>query len=377
MKKKIGVATFTGQWPLNYGSALQTTALQWLLKEYGYDVESVTIYLGAPFRRFHRINRFYDRWNVLGKEWVKTFFSFRSFFKKNKIKLGGKSGEYPSDIYASKHATRYDILCCGSDAIWKRMYIRPFFLWDYDSVHIKPRFSYAASMLTGEFNTLHIAALNRFDGISVREEKTRDILSDFTEKEISVVLDPTLTIDEEYWNRAASRRCISEPYLLCYILDTPEKHYINVKDIARKHGISRIVFINTDFIDKAVRSFSYYHGEDYKGTVGPSRFLSLFKYADVICTDSFHGVCFSIVFRHQFYILIRDDLGIDNEKTYDYRLTDLLKRLSLGDRFVKRNADINAVKDICWDEVETSLKSERERSREYLSGILKTCNDKV
>lgn len=373
MKKTVGIATFTGQWPLNYGSALQTTALQWLIRDNGYNVASATICLGKTFDRFYSAKRFYYRYDSLGIEWIKTFFKFRSFFRKNKIKLGGHFGEFSNDQSAEKEAEKYDLLCCGSDAIWKKMFIRPFFFWGYPKLKEKPRFSYAASMQAGEFDKDYIGKLDQFSAVSVREKTTKEIIQENIKKEITVVLDPTLTVDEIRWHEVASKRLIDEPYLLCYFLTQSERHFINVLDLARKHGMSRVVFINTDYIDKGVRVFTYYHGMEYKKTVGPAQFLSLFKYSDLICTDSYHGVCFSVVFRKQFYVMERDAKNFT--RTSDYRMRDLFERLSLGERVIKYNSDVDSVKDIIWEDVEKSLRTERERSKDYLKKALNRCEN--
>jgi hypothetical protein len=130
VKKTVGIATFTGQWPLNYGSALQTTALQWMIRDMGYRPISSTINLGSSGSGFlYSLRKFSERGSNQYGRWISTFIRFVKFFRKNNVRLSVHLSEFASVNEAIKYASKhYDILCVGSDAIWLDKWIRPFFL---------------------------------------------------------------------------------------------------------------------------------------------------------------------------------------------------------------------------------------------------------
>lgn len=209
-------------------------------------------------------------------------------------------------------------------------------------------------------------ALERFVALSGREAKVAEVIANYTDKKVETVLDPVLAVDESFWNEKAKKRLIKEPYILCYILSNPEYHAISIDMIKKKHGIQRLVYINTDCIDRQM-VYSDYRGCDYKGIVGPKEFYSLFKYATVICTDSFHGTCFSIIFRKNFYVLARTDLW---ELNSDNRICHVFKQLNMQNRSIYKNIDISKIDDIDYTDVEKHLFERRAHSVSYLEDAL-------
>jgi hypothetical protein len=298
--------------------------------------------------------------DALGIRWLTTFMRFLCFLKKNRIKLGGHIGVFQTENEAVLHAKdNYDILCCGSDAIWRHSHIRRFFFWDYPTeLGTIPHFAYAPSIQSRELNYNPTDAFKSFVGISTRETKGKDILSAFTDKTVKVVLDPVLTVDESKWHAVAAKRIINESYIVCYFIDNPDRNFISVEDLQKKYGVSRVVFINTDVVDKGYRSvYTSYHGYAVNKVIGPAEFLSLIKYADAVCTDSFHGTCFSIAFRKDFYVFTRG--GRDFTHNADYRLQDIMDRLDIGSRIVKDNRQMSEMHEIDYGIVEKALISER------------------
>ena len=108
-----------------------------------------------------------------------------------------------------------------------------------------------------------------------------------------------------------------------------------------------------------------------KKTVGPAEFLSLIKHAKVVCTDSFHGTCFSIVFRKEFFVF---SLKRICKKDEDRRFASLLPKLGLEQRYILLNSDIDKVAAIDWTEVETILNKERQKSVQFLKDAIDKCN---
>ena len=95
----------------------------------------------------------------------------------------------------------------------------------------------------------------------------------------------------------------------------------------------------------------------------PEVFLSLFKYADYIVTNSFHGMSFAINFNRQFIAIERNE--------FNTRLLSLLRLTHLENRLMKHNLDMNIVNDdIDYEKVNKILKDERDKSMDYLKSCL-------
>lgn len=82
-------------------------------------------------------------------------------------------------------------------------------------------------------------------------------------------------------------------------------------------------------------------------------------------TDSFHGMCFAIIFKKDFLVIPRD---------FPNRFISLLNRIGLGDRII--NANLSNLKDelyvpIDYDKVYEKLSMEIEKSRDILFNALK------
>ena len=375
MKKTIGICTHTGIWVLNYGSVMQMTALQQLFKLQGYNAVSAAFYGNNSYKSY-TLGRIKKSIETLGISWFRTFIKFYIFLKHQHVKMAGHIGIFQSENEVVKYAEEhFDYLCCGSDAIWRHQWASDFYFWNYSpKLNKLPHFSYAPSIQSRMLEYDHSEILRDFVAISVRETKGAELLAPYTDKRIAVVLDPVLTIDEQYWHKACKKRLVNEPYIVCYFIDLPEKNYISLQKIKEKYALSRIIYINTDIVDKGYGAvYSYYHGDVYKKPTGPREFLSLFKYASAVCTDSFHGTCFSIVFRKDFYFMKRngEDFGIES----DYRILDIMERLNTGNRIITSNEQIASMPHIDYTKVETALASEREASLNYLQDALCTCDN--
>ena len=86
--------------------------------------------------------------------------------------------------------------------------------------------------------------------------------------------------------------------------------------------------------------------------------------ATVVVTDSFHGTVFSILFGRDFYTIGNADRG-------NTRIHGMLQSLGLETRLVTdlKAADITS-HDINWNQVHTSLVTERKKSMEFLANSL-------
>ena len=205
---KIGIITFNSAH--NYGAVLQAWALQEYLKSDGHEVEIINYRLPAtdnlyklykprnPFKR-GKLNKAVHLLQYLKKmksEPNKTR-KYREFerFINHTLNTTEAITKYPD---LNKANFDYDIMIAGSDQIWNgglTKGVNPAYLLSFGKEEIK-RVSYAASIGRDEIpeveHMLFSRYLRNFDYISVREEKAKEAISKLSDKEVSVVLDPTL-----------------------------------------------------------------------------------------------------------------------------------------------------------------------------------------
>jgi len=193
----------------------------------------------------------------------------------------------------------FDIFICGSDQIWNPKQLTKAFLLDFVSDNHK-KIAYAPSLgqncSLNDFSKENINLIKRFDNLSCRENDGAESLKSMTAKECKVVLDPTLLIPTEEWRQLEKRLTIPKKYLLCYFLgDSYPTQFI--RKLASDRGLE---IIN-------IRMFYYKYktiGKDIYAS--PDEFLYLVDNAEIICTNSYHGTLFSIIYGKQFYIFNRN-----------------------------------------------------------------------
>ena len=101
--------------------------------------------------------------------------------------------------------------------------------------------------------------------------------------------------------------------------------------------------------------------------------LSNIMHSDFVITDSFHGMCFAIIFNKPF-------IAICNQERGSVRFTDLLEQLGLSERLISERTQINEVKrlmetPIDYATVEARINREKIRSLHWLEHALKAPKD--
>lgn len=191
-----------------------------------------------------------------------------------------------------------DCFIAGSDQIWHPDLCIPLFFLDFVKDNTK-KIAYAASMgkttipkdKEQEFSRL----IKNFDTISVREKDNADIVKNFTEKEVSVNIDPTFLLSKEEWRKYESEYKIKKPYILIYTIYWDKELNKQVKQLSKKTGL-KVVNISAS-LDKV-----FAHKKVYDADV--SQFLWLIDNAEYVITSSFHGVAFSTIFNKKFSAVV-------------------------------------------------------------------------
>ena len=107
--------------------------------------------------------------------------------------------------------------------------------------------------------------LDRFSHLSVREEEGAALLRRFMDKPVDVVLDPTLLLSSEDWEKLVDVSPEdSSPYVLCYFLTYNQVYLDYVRAFARERGLRVKMFM----LDKRYLGYS-----DESLFAGPIEFL--------------------------------------------------------------------------------------------------------
>lgn len=373
--KKIGILTFHKS--INYGSVLQAYALQKTINKLGYETEIIDYtpnnygYMYSLFRKIKCIDDIkYNLGNLQYYALLKRRKRCFEEFRKKYLILSEE--EYRCGDSLERLNCLYNGIVCGSDQIWnpkaKDADVNFYLPFPFDGRKI----SYAVSINDGiieddENGRQLISWISDFSYLSVREENARENLIGYLEKEVAVVLDPTLLNECDFFDEICSERIIKEKYVFLYSIGysddvaeaaryvselTGEKVYI----LYTSRGTKRIIRQNKDFIC-------------LNKEISPEDFISLIKYADFVITDSFHGTAFSINYKKKFYSIAKLKNG---EKVFDTRIYGILSKLGLAKRFVTCDElrDSNLSEAVNYSEVSIRKKKLMDKSMMYLTEAL-------
>ncbi len=381
MKKqtKIGIVTLYYN-SLNFGGVLQAYALCEVLRKQGYDAEQIL--MQREIVNLHRKPAWYEYFNV-----VKVFRKIKRVLSaKKEQKINGTLNALVlerrkafesfyalvphSEVYLQtdldKCLEKYDAFITGSDQVWGCGEINsPYFLGFVPPE--KKKISYAASIgklvVDERLQEVFESELDKFDGISVREQNAVALLEPYTQKEVVWCLDPTLLLSRTDWEKIISERKVDEKYMLCYFLGDDSGHRALATEYAKKHGLKIVTFPHYPAnYHKADKNF----GDICLMDASPQDFLKLIKNADIVFTDSFHASVFSWHFGKEFFTF-----GRKQHKGMAGRLYSLMDLLGIKGRFIEElNKDslavIEKVEKIDYTKQCLQYESMREKSIEYL-----------
>lgn len=332
-KKKIAIMTWYKY--KNFGTALQASAIYHIIESLGYNTTLI------QYEHKGNINEM----------------SIKSFAKALPKKIiQAFNGVYISDErdmlyseYLYKRVTEtkkcvcyselydlnefYDAFVCGSDQIWSPLGFddKYFLSFVYDK---RKMIAYAPSIGTPNIENPIIREkmadlISQFSKLSVRESQGVKIIQELVGKEAKNVLDPTLLLTSTEWDIFADTdktNRIDAPYILCYFLGDDRKYLKYVKKLSKT---TKLPFYIIPITRKQKEE-----GHAVPFEVGPSEFVSLIKNAKYVCTDSFHGMAFSINYHIPFFAFKR--FANNSCENQNSRIFSLLKLLKLEDRIVDK-----------------------------------------
>lgn len=179
------------------------------------------------------------------------------------------------------------------------------------------------------------------------------------EKKVDLDLSPTLLIYQNDYVSLIQNVPKNKNTLFTYILDPTFDKSQGVNKISKELNLG----IN-EFNTRAENGM----GVELKLRVAPpvETWISGFRDADFIVTDSFHGMVFSIIFNKPFVVYINPNRGTE-------RFTSLLSMLGLLDRMITCSTGLNQslLSDtIVWNKVNDVINIKRKEIMSKLSRYL-------
>jgi coenzyme F420-reducing hydrogenase beta subunit len=213
--------------------------------------------------------------------------------------------------------------------------------------------------------------LRRFTAVSVREDYAVEIAKQDFGVEAERVLDAVFMLDSEDYNMLIRRADlkVSSDYLVAFILDATEEKRRVVTSIAQRLGLEIIVIPDAAHL-KQDQCRTVFCGYRILDPLTIENFLFAYKNASYVVTDSFHGSCFSYIFRKNFSVFYNEKRGSDRFVSL-FKLLDIEDRRiyeSMTDEEIKQSQTIGTL--INFSQAEENVNFERKRSLEWLKDVL-------
>lgn len=373
---KVGILTFHAAH--NYGSMLQNYALQHILKELGYEPETINLRTSTQKELYDffmpscrmRVKKHIVR-KLMFYPWKKSLEEkqkkFEDFLYKE-VQLSPEIGEY-KDI---KKLPLYDAYIIGSDQCWN--IDADDFDWSYFLDFVPngvTRLSYAISMGPNPYASLDAhkqlvgkiaCELEKFKGVSVRDNDTKSVVDQVTNSKIKaeIHVDPTLLLTKEDWEKRMNQeKIVQEPYIFFYNPYWIDDVFEQANEFGKITGLRVVVSLPN------VIGLVRYPQFKNVFAVGPWEFLNLVKNATYVVGRSFHLIAFSIIFQKKFVAI--DGMG-------DSRIRQLLIATNLEQCASHAGSIrdvVSKIEEIDFSESFSWLNAEYIRSTTWLKDKLK------
>lgn len=374
--KKSKLLILTHQLGANYGGIMQAYALQSYVKKLSFSAKTTSPDKQVSFIKSAKIG--------LKRYMLKTLFKRKISFLPDSQQLNVISKNtrlfieknintinlYENNKNPKSEIDSFDNIIIGSDQVWRAVYVDvPLYLLSFVKSNIN-RISYAASFGRDDLSeysprlikkTARLA--KKFNAISVREDSGIDLCKKYWGVNAIQHIDPTLLLTKNDYtkliNDDAENLNKSKGNLFTYILDKNSEKQAIVKTVAGKTKLTPF-----EIMPPTCKSNKDFRNNSDKYILPPvTQWLKSFADAEYIITDSFHGCAFSIIFNKPFIAIGNSGRGLT-------RFISLLKLFCLENRLISNVDDLTddlIFEKIDWEFVNKKIKSERQRSKGYLT----------
>lgn len=365
---KVGILSM--QKVINYGSFLQAYGLRKLIKSIDdVEIDFIDIIPGRILE-INKVNR---------AEKIKDIFiaiKKGEFFEKirNRIFMQKLRKQFQNDFFPllnlnpENNKKDFSSVVIGSDEVF---HCTQNASWGFstqllgDVRNSQNVFSYAASFGATTYDDIKNACvlnevkenLSKLNAISVRDNNSKLIVEKILGKAPELQLDPVLLADFEEEINLSKDVCFNEKFLIVYSYSgriNDKKEIANIKKFAEKNNLKiYTIFCQYKWSDKTLIPET------------PFQLLKIFRMAEYVISDTFHGSIFSIISHKKFCTLVRES---NKEK-----MTSLLERFGLEAHAVFNPDDLeNKIQEnIDYEHIDEIRDFEKNRSLVYLRNNLR------
>lgn len=308
------IALCGGTLNYNFGATLTYYALYKYLEELGKKVIIIPPKAGADKNKSHIGNVFEKYCNI-----APNYFSSGKPIKFNELS---------------------NIFLIGSDQTWRTSYVinkwkmTPWL--DYVK-HNKKKITYSVCYGTTNLEKAIETApqymdemkrlISNFDHISHRTPESCDITKNEWDKDSVHTIDPVFIVNPKEYDKLIDESTIELPkneYACFYTLRTKSDMYEFFHKLTKETNCEEIIIGNGS--RNATIQKEKYPNEKFVNPILAQDWLKYIKNAKYVVTDSFHGICFCILFNIPFISLISDK---------DIRINWILGSTNLRDNYLK------------------------------------------
>lgn len=325
---------------LNYGSALQSYALQHFIEsELKCEVELIDYVYPNSFQKKQQHRTLYR----IFRDWVSDVLTAilpPRVRKRKRFEEFWSSFFHLSKQFKSKEAIFadppiYDIYMTGSDQTWNLTGTKcdPTFFCGFAPKGAKKvafSASFANSSLPNGSESFVEENLKGYTHIGCREYSSLQILKSLHLGNVVLknTCDPSLLLNSEDYDvfLKYSKIRLPQHYILVYYMGyafPPQPAFNRVLKEVEEHYNLPVMYLGG--VSRHDSNKNHYHIDG----IGPCEFISLVKNATYILTSSFHGTMFAMIYKKPFTSVVAPKWHPD------HRLSDLSKSLGMEKNFIE------------------------------------------
>ena len=393
MEKKVGIVSC--YFKNNYGSMLQAYATKRILDNNGIENETINI---DNNKDFSRGKKKYYLTQIFNFNFIKSKFGMikmkldKKIVKdlgKNVSTRNNKYKEFRNEFNLSESCStyaelnelankKYSSVIVGSDQLWLPVNVVADYYtlnWVSEEVNkISYATSFGVSKVPEKYSEQYKKFLTRINHLSVREDTGVKLIKDIADINAKLVCDPTILLTKDEWEEVAVKgRIIKEKYILCYFLGSNIEHRKFAERLKEKTGYKIVSLNHADEYVKYSDKFADIAPFD----IGPREWLNLIKNAEYVCTDSFHGTVFSLIYNKIFFNFRR--YSSKSKASTNSRLDSLLNIVEVSnERILTGTEDVEEVLKykINFKKVNENIDGFRKDSKQWLFDSIKNGAEK-